>query len=156
MNKKWFLLIPFALLVAAAFWIDRDADRQTVYLGLPPTPCIDPTRPLAQDFDFTLRLTIDGQSRPLDPAIGHDYGRCLHVLHTEDRSGTVHVQANDARTYTLGDFFDTWHWPFSADLLLGRPLESGHAIIVRVNGVRVATYGKTPLRQGEVIEIEER
>ena len=156
MNRRWLLLIPFAAAVVGAFWLDAMANRQTAYLGLPPTPCIDPTRPLRQDFTFSVRITMDGQPRPLDAQIGHDYGHCLHVVHTEDRSGTVHLQANDDDAYTLGDFFDTWHWPFDARLLLGHRLESGQRIDVRVNGAPVETYERTILRPGAAIEIDER
>lgn len=156
MNRRWLLLLPFAALVAAAFWLDASADRQTRYLGLPPTPCIDPTRPLRQDFTFTLRITVDGQPRPIDAGIGHDYANCLHVLHTEDGSGTVRLQANDADAYTLGDFFDTWHWPFNARLLLGKPLEAGQRIEVRIDGGPVETFEETALKAGETIEIDER
>jgi hypothetical protein len=156
MKRRWLLLFPFAVLVLAAFWLDASANRQTKYLGLPPTPCIDPTRPLRQDFAFTLRITIDGRPRALDAGIGHDYGNCLHVLHTEDASGLVRLQANDDDAYTLGDFFNTWHWPFGPRLLLGHELEAGQRIQVKVNGAQVETFEQTVLAPGQSIEIDER
>lgn len=154
MHKRWLLLIPFVLVIAAAFWLDDASNRQTAYLGLPPTPCIDPAVPFRQDFTFTLKITVEGEDRPLDPAIGHDYGHCLHVIHTDDASGTVHVQANDLDTYTLGNFFDTWHWPFRARLLLGETYP--RRVVLRVDGVTVTTYEKTPLKPGSLIEIDAR
>lgn len=32
----------------------------------------------------------------------------MSPLHTHDTSGTIHVESNSYRTYTLGQFLDIW------------------------------------------------
>ena len=43
-------------------------------------------------------------------------GSGIYWLHTHDATGIIHVESPDARTYTLGQFFDIW----------GEPLEAGN------------------------------
>jgi len=43
-------------------------------------------------------------------------GAGIYWLHTHDATGIIHVESPDARTYTLGNFFDIW----------GQPLDGGN------------------------------
>jgi hypothetical protein len=42
-------------------------------------------------------------------------GKCFYWLHTHTSDGIIHVESPTERIYTLGDFFDEWHQPLSAD-----------------------------------------
>ena len=42
-------------------------------------------------------------------------GQCIYWLHTHAPDGVIHVESPTQRIYTLGDFFDEWHQPLSAD-----------------------------------------
>jgi hypothetical protein len=42
-------------------------------------------------------------------------GRCIYWLHTHTSDGVIHVESPTDRIYTLGNFFDEWHQPLSAD-----------------------------------------
>lgn len=42
-------------------------------------------------------------------------GQCIYWLHTHTADGIIHVESPTQRIYTLGDFFDEWHQPLSAD-----------------------------------------
>jgi len=42
-------------------------------------------------------------------------GRCFYWLHTHTSDGVIHIESPIQRIYTLGDFFDEWHQPLTAD-----------------------------------------
>ncbi len=42
-------------------------------------------------------------------------GQCIYWLHTHAPDGVIHVESPTQRVYTLGDFFDEWHQPLSAN-----------------------------------------
>ncbi|HZO78664.1 MAG TPA: hypothetical protein VFB39_11520 [Solirubrobacteraceae bacterium] len=42
-------------------------------------------------------------------------GSCFYWLHTHAADGIVHIESPSKRTYTLGNFFDIWHQPLSAN-----------------------------------------
>src|SRR5712692_5827843 len=42
-------------------------------------------------------------------------GSCFSWLHTHAADGIIHIESPGTRTYTLGDFFDVWHQPLSAN-----------------------------------------
>jgi hypothetical protein len=42
-------------------------------------------------------------------------GKCFYWLHTHDTTGVIHVESPTKRTYTLGQFFDIWGQPLSAN-----------------------------------------
>ena len=54
-------------------------------------------------------------------------------LHTHDTSGIIHVEAGDARTFTLGDFFAVWHQPLGATVIDGERTGNGESIQATVN-----------------------
>jgi hypothetical protein len=46
-------------------------------------------------------------------------GRGIYWLHTHDATGIIHVESPDNRPYTLGNFFDIWGRPLSAQGVAG-------------------------------------
>ncbi len=42
-------------------------------------------------------------------------GGCFYCLHTHAADGIIHIESPSQRTYTLGNFFDIWNEPLSAD-----------------------------------------
>src|SRR5919204_2866518 len=64
-----------------------------------------------------LTLYKDGKPVPLPAQVGIPYSQaisgqhyCLYWLHTHDASGVIHIESPTARLYTLGQFFDIWHY----------------------------------------------
>lgn len=151
--KKIFLLAIVAALAAAAIWLYQTAQNQAGYYGLPAVACFDSTLPISQNFSVTIRLVANGKNIPLDANIGHDPGRCLRVIHTNDASGVVRVKSNDRQQYTLADFFNVWHKQFSAQEFMGYVVADGHRVAVAVNGVPVSTLEQTPLLAGETLTV---
>lgn len=143
--KRFFPIVLFVAAGAVAFSFYRNAITQSGYYGLPAVSCVDPTEPILQDFSFNLQITMAGKNVPLDPAIGHDPGDCLRVIHTNDMSGKVFVQSNfAAKTYTLGEFFNVWHKTL---------VPGGKTVRVLVDGTPVATAENTPLVASTTIDV---
>jgi hypothetical protein len=70
---------------------------------------------LESHYHAHLTLLRDGRKVTVPAFIGIDQQhQCLYWLHTHDTSGIVHIESPDARTYTLGQFFDIWGRPLSA------------------------------------------
>jgi hypothetical protein len=46
-------------------------------------------------------------------------GQGIYWLHTHDATGIIHVESPDARTYTLGNFFDIWGQPLTPTNVAG-------------------------------------
>lgn len=42
-------------------------------------------------------------------------GQCFYWLHTHTSDGVIHIESPIRRIYTLGQFFDEWHQPLSAN-----------------------------------------
>ena len=95
-----------------------------------------------------LTIVIRGQLRPVPANIGITATQ-ICWLHTHDASGTIHIEAGDQRTFTLGDFFALWRQPLSQTVLEGERAGSGETIQTLVNQ---QTYAGSP----ETIVLTER
>ena len=81
-----------------------------------------------------LTILLDGRLRPMAPLVGIPGGevglpRCYYWLHTHDRSGVVHIESPDQRTYTLGQFFDVWGMPLNLNRVADTDVPDGHLTI---------------------------
>ncbi len=153
MKKGVTIFIIFVLIGISSFFLYQRELKQATYVGLPTVPCIDETLPIVQQYTITIRIIIHGQLYPLSPAIGHDYGNCLHDIYTSSANGTVHIRANDNESFTLGQFFDVWHKAFTKDQIIAYQTGKSHHITVVVNNKTVATYRSTPLVKHDTITI---
>jgi hypothetical protein len=84
---------------------------------------------LAYHIHAHLTVFDDGQARSLPGGIGipgsqvvqttegpvASGGQCIYWLHTHAPDGVIHIESPTQRIYTLGDFFDEWHQPLSAN-----------------------------------------
>jgi hypothetical protein len=67
-------------------------------------------------------------------------------LHTHDASGTIHVESNTNRAYTLGQFLDIWS-------ALGL---NGKTVKANADGKPVSDYRNILLKDGEQISLDVR
>lgn len=77
-------------------------------------PCLTPDIPLIQHIHPHLTIIVDGKNQIIPSDIGIT-SSCEKALHTHDDSGLIHIEAQDNRQYTLGDFFDVWEKAFPSD-----------------------------------------
>lgn len=65
-----------------------------------------------------MAIMADGQPITIPAQIGIP-GSCFYWLHTHDTTGAIHIEAPNPQTYTLGQFFDIWGQPLTADNVAG-------------------------------------
>ena len=93
-----------------------------------------------------LTVYVNGQLRPVPPGVGivkpvgqrsahgsfYSASQCYYWLHVHAQDGIIHIEAPSSATYTLGQFFDLWNQPLSANAVA-----SVHGkVTVFVNGQR--------------------
>ena len=111
--------------------------------------------PMVSHIHPNLTLITDGNPVPIPENIGIDktlykdhslskYGMPgMAPLHTHDSSGTLHVESNANRNYTLGEFFNIW----------GLNLE-GKTIKVTTDDNLVPNFRNYILKDGENMVVE--
>ena len=95
-----------------------------------------------------LSVYVDGILRPLPSGVGivspvavptthgpfYEATRCYYWLHVHAQDGIIHIESPSVRTYTLGQFFDIWRQPLSANQI--GPIKG--KVTIYVNGSRYA------------------
>ena len=93
-------------------------------------PCFRTTGTLGLHHHAHLSLYLNGKLSAIPVAVGmyqpapvtSGYttgGTCNYDLHTHDATGIIHVEAQSAGAYTLGEFFRIWGKPLSATNVAG-------------------------------------
>ena len=96
----------------------------------------------------SLVININGLTSPIPTNIGSE-GGCHRSLHTHDATGTVHVETDQDRDYTLGDFFLIWGNTandaslaiFNSTQIFTNKVDATHTLTVTVNG-NIDTSGR--------------
>ncbi len=147
------ILIPLIFVFALAIYLFNRSLGEASFLGLETVPCIDPTKPITENYTLNIAISINGESYPLTDNIGHDYGNCLRAIHTDNGSGEVYVETNDGNTYTLQNFFQVWKKNFTSDRLENYVAGGNHTLQVFLNGKEVQNITETPLLPGSTINV---
>ena len=88
-----------------------------------------PTEQLVYHIHAHLAVFKNGQSYTLPAGVGipgshavqtnqgpiASGGSCIYWLHTHTTDGVIHIESPSKAIYTLGDFFDEWHQPLTAN-----------------------------------------
>ena len=120
--------------------------------------CLDSHSNLSQHFHPYLSIYIDGQLVSIPENTGISTSVCdgMHVIHTHDSSGKLHVETNEPVEVELGVFFQIWDVYFTADGIGDKRVNETHELVMTVNDVEVETYGDHILANGEQIVIDYR
>jgi hypothetical protein len=72
-------------------------------------------------FDRGVQIAVPLGIGIVNPRVMNGFagGSALYWLHTHDATGIIHVESPDARTYTLGQFFDIWGRPLGKTNVAG-------------------------------------
>ncbi|MEK7114998.1 MAG: hypothetical protein AAB847_01420 [Patescibacteria group bacterium] len=103
-------LILFALIIVGFFfWPRKDAPNLfTINTNTTDVPCLDSNiTTLKQHIHPHLQIIIEDQNEAIPANIGLS-SDCERSIHTHDTNGIIHVESQDNRQYTLGDFFNVW------------------------------------------------
>ncbi len=89
-----------------------------------------------------LTITISGVNFPLAPATGTFDGGCPQPIHTHDATGVLHIETDQNRDYTLGDWFLLWGHRannpttaiFNSTQIFDHKVDGTHHLNMTVNG----------------------
>ena len=96
-------LVLFSVVIAGFFFWPRESTPPVAGV-----PCLDPDIPiLKQHIHPHLQIISEDKNEEIPANIGLS-SDCEKAIHTHDGSGTIHVEAQDSKQYTLGDFFSVW------------------------------------------------
>jgi hypothetical protein len=92
-------------------------------------------------------IVINGSSFTIPANVGIN-GNCLRPVHTHDTSGTIHIETDENRDYTLGDFFLIWgNWEnnaqrtiFNSTQIFGGHVVNGNTLTMTINGVQSTMF----------------
>jgi len=135
-NNKWIWILGLVIILGILFYIPR-MGKQTRVTDV---PCLVATMPLKQHIHPVLKITVDGTREIIPASIGLD--GCERALHMHDDSGTLHVETQDDRVYTLGDFMTVW----------GKTIKrSGYAVTMTVDDKPSTDLGTLVLKDKQQI-----
>jgi len=67
-----------------------------------------------------LDIFVNGTSVIVPVGIGiNETARFISPIHTHDETGVIHIESNEIRDFTLGQFFDIWGVRFTKDCIGG-------------------------------------
>lgn len=120
--------------------------------------CLESHSNLSQHFHPYLRIYVDGQQVPIEENAGIGTAVCegMHVVHTHDSSGKLHVETHEPAEVELGVFFQIWDVYFSEDGVMDKRVNDTHELVMTVDGIVVDTYGEHILSDAQQIVIEYR
>jgi hypothetical protein len=112
-----------------------------------------------------LAVFVGGQLRPIPLGIGivepvvqqtptggfAQASRCYYWLHTHVQDGIIHIESPTHTIYTLGQFFDEWKQPLTANQVA----TARGAVTAYLNGVRyTGNLRSIPLNAHSVIQLD--
>lgn len=140
-NNKWIWMGGGIIILGILFYIPR-IRKQTIATDV---PCLIANVPIKQHIHPVLKITIDGKAEAIPANIG--LASCERALHTHDDTGTLHVEAQDSREYTVGDFFTVW----------GKQIDKpGYTLIMTVDGKPNTELRTLKLKDKQEIILEYR
>ena len=87
------------------------------------------------------------------PANAGISGSFMHVIHTHDDTGTIHVESPQAFAFKLRDVFIVWGKNFNQTCILQYCADENHTLTMTVNGEPSNEYGDLVLKDGDQIKI---
>ncbi len=100
----------------------------------------------------SLEIEILGKKDAIPANIGIE-AEGMHVIHTHDSTGTLHVESPYPHQFLLKDFFAIWNRTFSQQCIFEYCIDDNHEIAFTVNGVPNSEYENLPLRELDKIKI---
>ena len=139
LSRRWVTVgVVVILLVAGAYFLVTNLPGTGT-----PLACINGS---GAAYHWHTQLTISSGGNPV--TIPADIGislTCMQILHTHDTSGLIHIEPDtqeQARIYTIGDFFRVWGKSFDSPMRM------------TVNGTAVSPSPDVGLYNNEAIVLE--
>jgi hypothetical protein len=153
------LLILSVLLIAACSGVEKPSSAGS---NSPPPPesvgsddilslCVQ-HKNIAFHIHMTLEIYILGKKQVIPANAGIPKG-CMHVIHTHDETGELHIESPYYHQFHLEDFFIIWGKTFNRNCIFQYCVDENHTLSFFVNGIENDEYENLPLRDGDVIRI---
>ena len=82
-----------------------------------------------------LDILINGKPVTVSSGIGiNEFAGFISPLHTHDLTGEIHVESDEVRDFTLGQFFDVWGLRFTQSCIGSYCADGTHSLRVYSNG----------------------
>jgi hypothetical protein len=104
----------------------------------------------------TLVIQIENDSYIVGANTGIDTEICvesMHIIHTHDDSGKLHVETPEVTDIKLSIFFEIWQVPFNENRILDYQVNSTHELIMKIDGEVSTEWGDHIFVDGESILI---
>ena len=143
-NKSmWVWIVIVAVLLVGLFLYPKLTARKSgSTASAKGAPCLVPNIPLSQHIHPELTILVDGVKEMIPGNVG--LLDCERALHTHDDTGIIHVESQDKREYTLGDFFVVWKKSIERE---------GHGVSVTADGDLVSDPANLKFKDGQKIII---
>ena len=151
-HSKMWLWILVGLLVAGGIWwiaAGRDTSKTaSTNSTLADQHLLDScSTDMFTTFHIHAHLTIivNGQEQvvPADTGINSS---CMHVLHTHDSTGIIHIESPTKKDFTLANFFYIWKKDYSATSILDNKVTADTQLKLFVDGKEVTTGPETIMK----------
>ena len=105
-----------------------------------------------------LTIEINGSAVEIPTSVGVNTATCsseqnMHVTHTHDSTGTIHVELNEQADVPLAVFFDVWGKHFDSTGILDERIADGYVLTMTVDGVISDDFDNHILTDGQNIVI---
>lgn len=140
---------------------EPDESSQVNATEVPETPlsqrCLDSHESLAMHIHPRLELVINNTSVTVPDNLGIDTSACeqaMHLLHTHDTSGKLHIEGYESFVPTADLIFEVWNISFQGDETLDILFDDPENVTTTVNGANVdGRWHEIELIDGETIRI---
>ena len=145
-NLIVFSLVFAVILVGLIFWQkENNAAPGNQKAEVASTvPYLLPNLPLKQHIHPELKIFVDGVEEALPAEIGLTLTQ-HRAIHTHETDGVIHVEAQDTRDYTLGNFFSVWGKTIARE---------GYDVQMLVDGSPSTKYENLVFRDGQKIVLK--
>ena len=120
--------------------------------------CLDSHNSLAMHIHPSLELVVNNQNVAVPGDLGIDTTACnqaMHLLHTHDASGKLHIEGYEPFTPTADLIFEVWNISYPDDESLRPLFDDATNVTVTVNGITTdAPWHEIELVDGETLRIE--
>lgn len=115
--------------------------------------CYDGHESIRYHYHVQLTIIIDGEQQPIPADIGISES-CMRPVHTHDEPGKIHIETEERRDATLGDFFQIWGRTFNSQQIFDSVVDEDDTLNMTVDGEPSNKYEKLVLYDDMEIVIE--
>lgn len=107
--RRWQVALVAAILIGgvASYYVAQALTPQR------PFPCIGQEGDDLYHWHSDLSISSGSNVFPIPSEIGVHF-LCTMPLHTHDGSGRIHIESDESRLYSIGDFFRVWNKPWGS------------------------------------------